>query len=73
LGFNIVDADAKAAADDHLEDLRGTDPDAPGWVTLVEVKRYAKGAKTEALSQFLRFQKHHQQRSGLLLTLSGTS
>jgi hypothetical protein len=30
LGFNAVDADAKADADDHLEDLRVTDPDAPG-------------------------------------------
>jgi hypothetical protein len=63
-GFLVVDADAEADEGDHLEDLRVTDPDAPGWIALVEVKGYSKGAKTEALTQFLRFQKRHQQRTG---------
>jgi hypothetical protein len=36
----------------------------PGWVALVEVKGYAKGAQTGALTQFLRFDRRYYQRTG---------
>ncbi|MEU4448001.1 hypothetical protein AB0K14_18190 [Actinosynnema sp. NPDC050801] len=55
LGFNVHDSDSTAAKDDHLEDLQIQDPSCTGWVALVEVKGYGKGAKTEALTQFVRF------------------
>ncbi|MFJ7105010.1 hypothetical protein [Streptomyces albogriseolus] len=55
LGFTVIDADKDAAADDHLEDLHITDPDRPGWIALGEVKGYTRGAKTEGIAQFLRF------------------
>lgn len=64
LGFTVVNADNEAAPDDHLEDLRVHDPDVPGWTALVEVKGYTKGAKTEALTQFIRFNVRYMQREG---------
>lgn len=64
IGFAVTDADLEATPDDHLEDLRVEDEKAPGWVALVEVKGYTKGAKTEALTQFLRFNIRYQQRAG---------
>jgi len=64
IGFNVVDADETAQADDHLEDLHITDPDIPGWVALGEVKGYTKGAKTEGLTQFLRFNMRYTSRTG---------
>lgn len=63
-GLDVVDADAEAEPGDDLEDLRVSDPDVPGWVALVEVKGYAKGAKTEAIGQFMRFQKRYMTREG---------
>lgn len=63
-GLSIVDADAEAEAGDDLEDLRASDPDVPNWVALVEVKGYTKGAKTEAIGQFMRFQKRYMAREG---------
>jgi hypothetical protein len=64
LGFDVIDADDDAPEDDHLEDLRITDSEAPGWIALVEVKGYTKGAKTEALTQFIRFEKRYQTQNG---------
>lgn len=66
IGFKVADADAEAKPDDHLEDLHIEDPDAPGWIALGEVKGYTKGAKTEALTQFIRFQGRYVQRTGKL-------
>ncbi|CCH34779.1 hypothetical protein ABZ816_29530 [Actinosynnema sp. NPDC047251] len=55
LGFAVTDSDATAASDDHLEDLQVRDSRDPNWIALVEVKGYGRGAKTEALTQFIRF------------------
>jgi hypothetical protein len=65
LGFLVTDADVDAKPDDHLEDLRVEDPDFPSWIALVEVKGYTKGAKTEALTQFVRFNKRYVHRYGV--------
>jgi len=55
LGF-VVDEmdehhDQKTGA--KLEDLRATDPDVPGWVALVEVKGYTRGAKVNDVAQII--------------------
>jgi hypothetical protein len=36
-----------------LEDLRVTDSEDPGWIALVEIKGYTKGAKTNDVTQIL--------------------
>lgn len=59
LGFQVIDQDENQPSDQHLEDLRLSDPDDPDWVALVEVKGYKRGAKTEAMTQFLRFQRRY--------------
>lgn len=64
IGFVVRDADESNAPDDHLEDLQVFDPAAPEWIALVEVKGYTKGAKTEALTQFLRFNKRYVMHHG---------
>ncbi|MFF1779615.1 hypothetical protein [Streptomyces virginiae] len=64
LGFRVLDSDATAPPDDHLEDLQIGDPDSPDWVCLGEVKGYSKGAKTEALTQFLRFNSRYMTSHG---------
>ena len=66
IGFIVVDADLDAKKDDHLEDLRISDPNESGWIALGEVKGYTKGAKTEALTQFLRFNARFVQENGRL-------
>ena len=64
LGFEVTDSDAAANPRDKLEDLQLRDLDAPDWVALVEVKGYTKGAKTEAIAQFMRHQKRFQHANG---------
>jgi hypothetical protein len=64
IGFQVTDADLDAVPDDHLEDLRIQDADAPEWIALAEVKGYTKGAKTEALTQLMRFNVRYLQRTG---------
>ncbi|MGI0133569.1 MAG: hypothetical protein ACREBW_01235 [Candidatus Micrarchaeaceae archaeon] len=64
LGFLVTDADLDAAPGDHLEDLRVEDPGSPGWIAIAEVKGYTKGAKTEALTQLMRFNLRYMQRTG---------
>ena len=64
IGFTVVDADENADPDDHLEDLRITDPDVPNWIALGEVKGYARGAKTEGLTQFLLFNIRYTAKTG---------
>jgi hypothetical protein len=66
LGLTVTDADADADPGDDLEDMRAQDPDEPTWEALVEVKGYSKGAKTEAIGQFMRFQKRYMARTGRL-------
>ncbi|MCP2247702.1 hypothetical protein LX86_006467 [Lentzea aerocolonigenes] len=66
LEFVVVDADQTAKDGDHLEDLHISVPDTPGWIALGEVKGYTKGAKTEALTQFLRFNARYMQENGRL-------
>ncbi|GAA1366062.1 hypothetical protein GCM10009661_18140 [Catellatospora chokoriensis] len=68
LGFDVVNADEAAESRDFLEDLHITDPDDPGWIAIAEVKGYTKGAKTEALVQFVRFNNRYHQRYGRLPT-----
>ncbi len=65
LGFSVVDADKDLDRREKLEDLRVEDPDAPGWIALVEVKGYTKGAQTGALTQFLRFDRRYRDRAGV--------
>jgi hypothetical protein len=64
LGFTVVDADKAAEETERLEDLRVSDPAEPHWLALVEVKGYGKGAQTSALTQFLRFDRRYQKRTG---------
>lgn len=64
LGLTVNDSDAEATERDALEDLRAADPEFPKWIALVEVKGYTKGAKTEAIGQFLRFQRRFSEREG---------
>jgi len=54
LGF-IVDVrdDQVAPGQPKLEDLRLTDPDAPGWVVLAEVKGFEKGASPKGVVQLM--------------------
>jgi len=55
MGFEVENSDLTAAPGDNLEDLIVCDPGHPGWVALVEVKGYTKGAQTAALTQCARF------------------
>ncbi|WP_146073260.1 hypothetical protein [Arthrobacter sp. N199823] len=64
IGFIVEDRDQIADPGDDLEDLRVTDPEAPGWVALVEVKGYSKGATTAAISQFIRFNNRYVLANG---------
>ncbi|MGY3787938.1 hypothetical protein [Streptomyces antibioticus] len=64
IGFTVLDADGSAASDDHLEDLHIMNPDSPGWVALGEVKGYSRGARTEGLTQFLRFNMRYTSKTG---------
>ncbi|MFI2298395.1 hypothetical protein ACH5AL_06065 [Actinacidiphila glaucinigra] len=64
IGFSVTDADEAAAADDHLEDIHVADPDQEGWIALGEVKGYVRGARTEGLTQFLRFNMRYAVRTG---------
>ncbi|MFH9435681.1 hypothetical protein [Streptomyces rochei] len=62
LGFTVTDADQTAASDDHLEDLHIRDAGRPDWIALGEVKGYTRGAKTEGITQFLRFNMRYMAR-----------
>lgn len=64
LGFSVTDADLDPGRVEKLEDLRVEDATAPGWVALVEVKGRGKGAKTGALTQFLRFERRYRNQTG---------
>ena len=64
LGFIVTDMDQTASPRDKLEDLRIEDPNQSGWIALAEIKGYTKGAKTEALTQFLRFHARYFQSTG---------
>jgi len=70
IGFAVKDADADAKPDEHLEDLHVQDYDLPEWIALAEVKGYTKGARTEGLTQFLRFHARYRQRTGAEPTAS---
>ncbi|MFT9666405.1 hypothetical protein ACMZ5F_16650 [Streptomyces rhizosphaericola] len=63
LGFIVTDADEQAAPDDHLEDLHIEDAERPGWIALGEVKGYTRGARTEGITQFLRFNMRYAARA----------
>ncbi|MFE4058380.1 hypothetical protein ACFXP3_19175 [Streptomyces sp. NPDC059096] len=64
LGFLVTDADEQAAPDDHLEDLHIEDADNPDWIALGEVKGYTRGARTEGMTQFIRFSMRYAARTG---------
>lgn len=52
LGFDVVDVDAtRDPGDPKAEDLYVTDSDVPDWCAIAEVKGYAKGPRTNDLSQ----------------------
>lgn len=55
LGFTVANMDdhLDAVTKAKLEDLRVTDENDPGWLSLVEIKGYVKGAKTNDVSQIL--------------------
>jgi len=71
LGFSVVDADAEVATPgDKREDLRVYDPALEGWVALVEVRGYTRGAQLNDLlrlgrfaTRFLRDQKRDPDRT----------
>jgi hypothetical protein len=52
LGFNVESRDRELApGEPKMEDLRLTDEEAPGWVALVEVKGFEKGASPKGATQ----------------------
>lgn len=55
LGFRVANMDEHhdAATKAKLEDLRVTDDNDQAWITLVEIKGYAKGAKVNDVAQIL--------------------
>ncbi|MFG1999735.1 hypothetical protein ACGFNU_11370 [Spirillospora sp. NPDC048911] len=63
LGFDVENADESASPGDNLEDLHIRDTDHPDWIAIAEVKGYSKGAKTEAITQFIRFGMRYQERT----------
>jgi hypothetical protein len=55
-GFEVTNVDADIATKgDLLEDLRVEDSEAPGWISLVEVRGYAGGAKVGDFQRIGRF------------------
>ncbi|WP_342023038.1 hypothetical protein AAE021_14565 [Arthrobacter citreus] len=55
LGFTVANMDDHhdATTKAKLEDLRVTDDLDPGWLSLVEIKGYAKGAKANDVTQII--------------------
>ncbi|MFD1211100.1 hypothetical protein ACFQ36_03455 [Arthrobacter sp. GCM10027362] len=55
LGFSVqqMDDHHDATTKAKLEDLRVKDPDEEGWICLVEIKGYSKGAKTNDVNQIV--------------------
>lgn len=66
LGFVVDDMDdvKKAIRSALLEDLRVTDPGAPGWCALVEVRGYARGAQLGDLARIERFTLNFVEETG---------
>jgi hypothetical protein len=58
-GFGVEDRDAIAEPGKRYEDLRLTDPDAPGWEAIVEVKGNKGGAKAGDLAALGRHATHY--------------
>ncbi|THJ00978.1 hypothetical protein E7Z54_11460 [Nocardioides sp.] len=55
-GFDVVNVDTDIATPgDRREDLRVLDPDHVGWIALVEVRGYARGAQLNDLLRLGRF------------------
>ncbi len=60
LGFDVTEVDQEIAKKgDALEDLRLTDSEDPGWIALVEVRGYKKGAAVSDLLRIGRFSKRY--------------
>jgi len=57
LGFDVQDMDAVWEEGNKREDLRVTDPSEPGWIALVEVRGYKRGAALNDLLRLGRFRK----------------
>jgi len=65
IGFDVTNVDQDIARKgDLLEDLRVTDPRAPGWISLVEVRGYAGGAKLGDLQRIGRFVERYIRKEG---------
>jgi hypothetical protein len=65
LGFEVVDADQEVAKPgDRREDLRVWDPDDKSWLSLVEVRGYARGAQLNDLLRIGRFETRYVQETG---------
>ncbi|MGW5721880.1 hypothetical protein ACWEVP_37300 [Amycolatopsis sp. NPDC003865] len=59
LGFTVRDLDQVHPEGQRREDLRVSNPDAPAWEAIVEVKGYTAGAKVNDLNRVLRWQTHY--------------
>lgn len=65
LGFEVVDVDeTRGPAEPKVEDLRLTDPDAPNWTNITEVKGYGGGAKLNDLFDLNRYAGYYLRREG---------
>jgi hypothetical protein len=65
LGFAVENRDQVNPPTDRLEDLRVTDPTAPGWVVLAEIHPYPKGVKQADLIRLSgRFAKRFIRQEG---------
>ena len=67
LGFDVRDMDnEKQSSDQRLEDFRVTDPAAPGWVAVVEVKGFSGGAKSNPMTRIGQFCERMALKEGRL-------
>lgn len=64
LGLRCEVVDDNAAKGAKLEDLRVTDPADPGWLALVEVRGYSKGAALYDLMRMERFVSNYAASTG---------
>lgn len=64
LGFEVQEMDKIWTTGDRREDLRVSDPTAPGWEAIVEVRGYKRGAELSDLMRLNRFAKRYQQDEG---------
>jgi hypothetical protein len=67
LGFTVTNVDKEITnPGDRREDLRVSAPDRPGWITIVEVRGYKRGAQLNDLMRINRFATRYRRETGNL-------